>query len=233
MTKSKIKIDIVSDINCPWCYLGEARLQQALAQTSNQYEAEITFKPYELNPNAPQEGESKQEYFIRNYGAESLSRLDASSRHLAEAGQAEGVVFNFDKSDKIHNTFNGHRLIWLAAQYGVQVEVAKALFKANFTNGENVNDPAILIKIGQAHGIPTERLQDFFNSEEGKDEVKGLEHWAQQAGITGVPAFIINDKYLVSGAQPAETFLKVFQQVAPAFETIVTEGASCDVNGSC
>lgn len=233
MTKSKIKIDVVSDINCPWCFLGEARLQQALAQTKDQYETEVSFKPYELNPQAPQEGESKQDYFIRNYGAGALSRLNASSQQLAEAGKAEGVEFNFDKADKVHNTFNGHRLIWLAGQYNVQVAVAKALFEANFTHGENVNDPAVLIRIGAEHGIPVERLQSFFQTEEGKDEVKALEHWAQQAGISGVPAFIINDKYLVSGAQPAETFVRVFQQVAPTLEPIAGEGASCDVNGNC
>lgn len=233
MTKQKIKIDIVSDINCPWCYLGEARLQQALTQVSDQYEAELSFKPYELNPFAPAEGENKQEYFIRNYGAEALPRLNASSQQLVAAGQAEGVVFNFDQANTVHNTFNGHRLVWLAGQYGVQTAVAHALFVANFTHGENVNDPAVLIKIGEEHGIPAERLKSFFAGEEGKDEVKEMEQWAQQAGISGVPAFIINEKYLVSGAQPAETFLRVFQQVAPALEEMDADGASCDVNGIC
>lgn len=233
MTKIKIKIDVVSDINCPWCYLGEARLQQALTQANDQYESDISFKPYELNPLAPQEGESKQEYFIRNYGEQALARLESSSRHLMETGRAEGVFFNFSKSDKVHNTFNGHRLIWLAGHYGVQVAIAKALFEANFTNGANVNDLAVLISIGIQHGIPAERLQNFFRSDEGKAEVKALEQWAQQAGISGVPAFIINDKYLISGAQPAETLVRAFQQIHPAEHSMANNGVSCDVSGDC
>ncbi|PSR52736.1 DsbA family oxidoreductase [Adhaeribacter arboris] len=233
MAKSKIKIDIISDINCPWCYLGEARLQQALTQTNDQYVAEITFKPFELNPNAAPEGEDKQEYFIRHYGSEALPRLHASSKQLTEAGKAEGIVFNFEKADKVHNTFNGHRLIWLAGQYGVQVAVAKALFAANFTHGENVNDPAVLTLIGRQHGIPAEKLENFFATDEGKKEVKSLESWAQQVGISGVPAFIMNDQYLVSGAQPAETFLRVFEQIAPELKPISTDGPSCEVNGIC
>ena len=233
MSKQKIKVDIVSDINCPWCYLGEARLQKAIEETDGDYEFEVAFKPFELNPNAPQEGQNKEEYFIRNYGEEALPRLNASSQQLTEMGKAEGVTFNFDKSAVVHNTFNGHRLIWLAGQYGVQKQVAIALFEANFTEGKDMNDPEVLTEIGVASGIPAERLQNFFSSREGAEEVKQLELWAQQSGISGVPAFILNDKYLVSGAQPAETLKDVFKQVAPALEIIQTDGASCSVDGEC
>lgn len=233
MKKQKIKVDIVSDINCPWCYLGEHRFQQAVGEVADTYDFDITFTPYELSPNALQEGESKEEYFIRNYGPEALPRLNASSRQLSEAGKAEGVDFDFEKANRIHNTFNGHRLIWLAEQYGVQHAVAVALFLSNFTEGQNVNDPKLLTQIGVQNGIPAERLANFFSSDEGKEEVKALEQKAQQAGISGVPAFIFNDKFLVSGAQPAETFVKVFKQVtpAPALEEIKLEGASCGLNG--
>ncbi|KAA5543541.1 DsbA family oxidoreductase [Adhaeribacter rhizoryzae] len=233
MNKQNIKIDIVSDINCPWCYLGEARLAKAINQTQDKYNFEVQFKPYELNPFAPQEGENKKDYFIRNYGSESLSRLDESSRHLKEAGQTEDIIFDFEKSTTVHNTFNGHRLIWLAGKYDVQVPVAKALFRANFTNGENVNDPAVLTQIGLEHNIPAEVLNDFFAGEEGKAEVKALEQQAQQSGISGVPAFIINDRYLISGAQPTETFVNVLQQIAPVYGKIVADGATCEVGENC
>lgn len=231
MEKQEFKIDIISDINCPWCYLGEARFQKAQSETAAKYAFEVTFKPYELNPNAPQAGEDKQEYFIRNYGADSLPRLNAGSKQLQESGKEEGVIFNFDKSNTIYNTFNGHRLIWLAGEYKVQVEVAKALFKANFTDGENVNDPAVLTRIGIEQGIPAARLENFFEGEEGKSEVKNMEVQARQAGISGVPAFIINDRYLISGAQPAETFVNIFQQIAPVYQTIASDGNSCAVDG--
>jgi predicted DsbA family dithiol-disulfide isomerase len=233
MNKQKIKIDIVSDINCPWCYLGEARLQKAINQTQDKYDFEVQFKPYELNPFAAQEGEDKEEYFIRNYGREGLNRLTESSRRLVDAGQAEGIIFDFEKANAVHNTFNGHRLIWLAGKYGVQAPVAKALFLANFTNGENVDDPAVLTRIAQENGIPAEKLDGFFAGEEGKDEVKALEQQAQQAGISGVPAFIINERYLVSGAQPTATLVDVLQQIAPVYDNIIPDGATCEVGGDC
>ncbi len=233
MSKQKIKIDIVTDINCPWCYLGEERLKKAINASGEQYNFEIAIKPFELSPNAPQEGEDKITYFKRNYGADALDRIEAGNKHLTELGHAEGIVFNFDKSPVIHNTFNAHRLVWLAGQYGVQQAVVNALYKSNFTDASNVNDFALLEEIGIANGIPAERLKGFFASEEGKQEVKAMEQQAQRNGINGVPAFIFNDKYLVTGAQPTETLTQVFNQIAPAFEKIELNGNSCDVDGNC
>lgn len=234
MNKQKIKINIVSDINCPWCYLGDQRLQKAMADTADQYEFELYFKPFELSPQAPVEGENKDVYMLRNYGKDALPRLNESSKQLAAMGKAEGITFNFEKSSVIHNTFNGHRLIWLAGQYGAEEKIARALFKSNFTDGENINDPELLRQIGIDNGIPAERLENFFSSEEGKEEVRQMERQAQQSGISGVPAFIFNDKYLVSGAQPAETLKNVFSQLAPQYETIQAEdGNSCEPGGNC
>jgi predicted DsbA family dithiol-disulfide isomerase len=233
MTKQKIKVDIVTDINCPWCYIGEHRFNQAVAELKETHEFEISIKPYELSPDAPAEGESKRDYFLRNYGPDGISRMASSSQHLAEMGQNEGIVFDFEKATRIHNTFNAHRLIWLAGQYGVQQEVTQTLYRSNFTEGQNVNDLELLLRIGTTHGIPAERLQAFFESEKGKAEVRQLEHQSQQAGIRGVPAFILNDQYLVSGAQPADTFKQVFAQIAPAYEKITADGTSCEVGGDC
>lgn len=233
MNRQKIKIDIVSDINCPWCYLGDARLKKAMEESGEKYEFDIRFKPFELSPNAAPEGQDKQEYFIQNYGKDALQRMDASTSHLAELGRTEGVTFNFDKSSVVHNTFNGHRLIWLAEKHGVQEQVADALFEANFTHGRNMNDIAVLTEIGTANGIPAERLESFFSSEEGKKEVREEEQWAQAAGVRGVPAFIFNDKYMVSGAQPASALKEFFGRVAPAFEEIKTQGDSCSIDGQC
>lgn len=233
MTKQKIKIDIFSDINCPWCYVGERRLNKALQQAGDQYEAEISFKAYELNPNIPQDGLARLDYFKGNYGEQIVSQLPAMDQRMTQAGAEEGIKFNFSDSMPVNNTFNGHRLIWLAGQYGVQHEVASALFKAYFTDNRPMNDTAVLKEIGIAQGIPAERLDNFFQSEEGKKEVREMEAFAQSAGITGVPAFVINDQYLVSGAQPAETFLNVFKQVAPAIQKLDLEGNSCEVGGVC
>lgn len=236
MSKQKIKIDIVSDINCPWCYVGEQRLKKAIATTEGNYEFDINFKPFELNASIPQEGVDRLEYFKNSYGPSILSQLDAMNQRMTDAGTEEGIQFNFDRTKTVNNTFNGHRLIWLAGQHGVQEKVANALFYSYFTEGNNMNDIALLKEIGLANGIPAAKLEGFFEGEEGTKEVRELEHWAQAAGITGVPAFIINDKYLISGAQPAATFLNVFSEVAPkapAFEEIATEGDSCGIDGNC
>jgi predicted DsbA family dithiol-disulfide isomerase len=234
MNKPKIKIDIVTDINCPWCYLGDQRLQKAMEQAADTHTFELQVKPFELSPHAPAKGESKEAYFLKNYGEAAMSRLKASSDQLAQMGQAEGVTFNWDKATTVHNTFNSHRLIWLAATYGVQEALTRALYKANFTEGKNINDPALLTEIGQAHGIPASRLEGFFESEEGRQEVRQLEAWAQQAGIRGVPAFIFNDQYLISGAQAPETFLEVFSQLAPALQALAgASGERCDIDGNC
>ncbi|RDV14568.1 DsbA family oxidoreductase [Pontibacter diazotrophicus] len=236
MTKQKIKIDIVSDVNCPWCYVGEQRLNKAIKEANKDYEFDISFKPFELNANIPQEGVDRLEYFKNAYGPSIVSQIDAMNQRLQDAGAPEGIEFNFEKLTTVNNTFNGHRLIWLAGECGVQEEVAHALFYSYFTEGKNMNDTAALKEIGIANGIPAERLEGFFEREEGKNEVREMEQWAQASGITGVPAFIINDKYLVSGAQPAETFHQVFSQIAPQtpkFEEITAEGQSCGIDGDC
>jgi predicted DsbA family dithiol-disulfide isomerase len=233
MSKQKIKIDIFSDINCPWCYVGERRLNTALEQVKDQYEADISFKAFELNPNIPQEGMSRLEYFKGNYGEQILSQVPMMDERMTEAGEEAGIAFNFGQEMTVNNTFNGHRLIWLAGKHGVQVEVANALFKSYFTQGDNMNDTAHLTQLGIANGIPAEQLEGFFESDAGKAEVREMEQFAQAAGITGVPAFIINDKYLVSGAQPPEAFLNVFRQVAPTIQKLDIEGDSCSVGGIC
>jgi len=233
MSAQKIKIDIVSDINCPWCYVGEKRLNNAIATAKGNYNLEINFKPFELNAGIAPEGMDKKEYFKMNYGPQILSQLDAMNQRLSDVGKEAGIELNFDKSEKINNTFNGHRLIWLAGNYGVQQQVAEALFYSYFTEGGNMNDTTLLKEIGVANGIPADKLENFFESEEGKQEVREMEQWAQAAGIKGVPAFIINDTYLISGAQPEEVFHQVFEQVAPTLQTIATDGESCDVNGNC
>ncbi|MER2996715.1 DsbA family oxidoreductase [Pontibacter populi] len=233
MSKQKIKIDIVSDINCPWCYVGEQRLNSALATAKEKYDFDVSFKPFELNAAIAPEGMDKVEYFKMNYGPQIVSQIGAMNQRLTDTGKEVGIEFNFDKQPRINNTFNGHRLIWLAGECGVQEKVANALFYSYFTEGKNMNDTTLLEKIGIENGIPAEKLENFFESEEGKQEVREMEQWAQASGITGVPAFIINDQYLVSGAQPTEVFHQVFDQVAPTLQQINTDGESCSIDGTC
>lgn len=228
MSNTKIEVDIISDINCPWCYLGEKYFHDAVKATGGQYEFKVSLKPFELNPEASAEGEEKEKYFIRNYGTEGLDKMADSNNLITAAGKEVGLEYNFDKLTKIHNTFNGHRLIWLAGKYGVQEQVAEALYFQNFTLGTNVNDVDLLKKIGIDNNIPADKLNAFFESEEGKMEVKKMERDAQEAGVRGVPAFILNKKYLLSGAQPSEAFLKAFEQIAPKLEEIKSDHSDSD-----
>lgn len=237
MSKAKIEVDIISDINCPWCYLGEKYFHDAVSATDGLYDFKITLKPFELNPQAPASGEAKETYFLRNYGPDGLEKMADSNSRITAAGKDVGLNFNFDKLTKVHNTFNGHRLIWLAGKYGVQEPVAEALYVKNFELGENVNDLDLLTQIGIDSGIPAGKLDGFFEGEEGKEEVKKMERDAQQAGVRGVPAFVLNKKYLLSGAQPVEAFLSAFEQIAPKLEEIKSgdsdSESSCGIDGNC
>jgi predicted DsbA family dithiol-disulfide isomerase len=233
MTKQKIKVDIVSDINCPWCYIGESRLKKAIAAVEGKYEFEVNFKAFELNSSIPEHGMTREEYFRKNYGESILPKLGEMDKQMKENGEAEGITFNFTPDMTVNNTYNGHRLIWLAGECGVQENVANALFKSYFTDGKNMNDTAVLTKIGIDNGIPAEKLLGFFEGDEGRKEVREMESFAQTAGITGVPSFIINDQFLVRGAQPADAFLNVFEQVAPTLQEIKSDGGSCGIDGCC
>ncbi|HXS38258.1 MAG TPA: DsbA family oxidoreductase [Flavipsychrobacter sp.] len=231
MEKNKIKVAVVADVVCPWCYLGEARLQQAISEVKDQYDVEVELMPFELNPDTPEKGENHKEYLAKKFG--SSSRVDSAHAQMTSLGKIEGVEYNFDKVKVTSNTFKAHRLIWLAKQYDVQEQVANDLYKSYFTDGKDVNDTEVLKSIAVANGIRQEKIAPFFESNEGAAEVRQMEEDAHSAGITGVPAFIINNKYLVSGAQPVEVFKEVFEKVAPSAPVeIKADGNVCD-DDSC
>ena len=229
--KKLIKIDIISDVVCPWCYVGEHRLQQALDKKQPEFAAAIHFYPFELNPDMPEEGVNHLEYLADKFG--SKSRVHAVHHQLETLAQSEGLPLNFDLIQKSPNTFKAHRLIWLAAQYKVQRQVAVALYLAYFAEGKNVGDENELIHIGTIAGIPQEKLTAFFSGTEGEKEVHNMEKEIYQSGISSVPAFIIDDKYLVRGAQPVETFCEALEKAAAdGLEINAVAGESCDEN-SC
>jgi|SRR6185437_783618 len=231
MEKNKIKVTVVADVVCPWCYMGEARLKNAIEEVKDKYDVEIDLMPFELNPDTPDKGENHKEYLAKKFG--SSSRVDAAHAQMTQLGKEEGIEYNFDKVGVTSNTFKAHRLIWLAKQYGVQEQVANDLYKSYFTDGKDVNDIEILKSVAITNGIPKEKIETFFAGDEGAAEVRQMEEEAHLAGITGVPAFIINNKYLVSGAQPAEVFKEVFEKVAPsALVEIKANGNVCD-DDSC
>ena len=226
MNKTKIKVDIIADVVCPWCYLGEFRFKKAAEELKDKFEFQISLKPFELDPNTPVQGKDLRSYLQSRFGSEEA--VEESFDHITGIAADEGLHYDFNKIKTIPNTFKAHRLIWFAGRYGKSIEVADALYKAYFLDGKNVNDTNLLAEIISKFDIREEDVARFFQEAEGTQEVKELEIQARQNGILSVPAFIINNKYLISGAQSTETFKRVIEKIA-AEETLISQAAeSCD-----
>ena len=211
-----LKIDFVSDVSCPWCAVGLASLEQALAQVASDVSATITFQPFELNPHMVPEGEDTTEHLAKKYG--STPEQAASIRETIRARGAElGFTFNLDKRSRIYNTFNAHRLLHWAHQdgpAGAQVALKKAYLKAYFTDGENPSDRAVLVRIAGEVGLDVARAQEILDSDEYADDVRAQEQFYLRNGINSVPAVVINGQHLISGGQPPEVFANALQRIA-------------------
>ncbi|AUG79038.1 hypothetical protein CFP65_4284 [Kitasatospora sp. MMS16-BH015] len=227
-----MKVEIYSDIACPWCYIGKRRFEQALDRFDGKDGVEVVYRPYQLVPDAPAEASPHRAWLAERYGPQSVA-MDA---RVAELGAAEGIRYDFDAA--LHaNTFLGHRLLHLAeTEYGpaVQVALKEALLKAHFTDGVDIGDRAALTEIAVATGLDGERVAGYLAGEEGTAEVRAQLEEGRQLGISAVPTFVFEGKWAVQGGQEAETFLRVLTQVAA--ETATTEspehGESC-TDGSC
>ena len=211
-----LKIDFVSDVSCPWCAVGLASLEQALAQVADDVRATITFQPFELNPQMVSEGEDTTEHLAKKYG--STPEQAASIRETIRARGAElGFTFNLDKRSRIYNTFNAHRLLhWahLEGHAGAQVALKKAYLKAYFTDGENPSDSKVLVRIAGEVGLDVARAQAILDGDEFANDVRAQEQFYLRNGINSVPAVVINGQHLISGGQPPEVFANALKQIA-------------------
>lgn len=206
-------IEIVSDVVCPWCFIGKRRLAKALKLMGNP-SVEIRWKPFQLNPEAPPEGFDRQAYRTRKFGSAAYSRqLEA---RVAAAGEGEGILFQFDRIAKTPNTLPAHRLIWLAGQDGGQDALVESLFQAYFLNGEDIGDPSVLKQRAAESGLKPERIAQVLDGSLGAAEVAAEEDRGRLYGIEGVPAFIINGALVISGAQPPETMAAAFGRFVTA-----------------
>lgn len=206
-----LRIDIVSDVVCPWCVVGYRQLAEALKQTNTEYE--IHWHPFELNPNMPSEGQNFREHIAEKYGS-TKQESDASRVRMTEAGSEVGFEFNFSDDMRMHNTFNLHQLLHWAHQQGRMHELKQALFTAHFTNGRNISDHSVLADIASETGLDRSEALAVLEDQRFAKEVRAAEqHWQQQ-GIQSVPAVIFNERHLVSGAQGVENFTSILQQLA-------------------
>jgi predicted DsbA family dithiol-disulfide isomerase len=208
----RLSVDVISDVICPWCYIGKKRLERAIASFTGQSEVRVRWLPYQLNPTMPTEGISRKEYRIRKFGSwERSQELDAK---LVAVGETEGIHFAFDRIERTPNTVNAHRLIRLADQKGCQDPIVEALFVAYFTEGRDISNRQTLIDVVAQAGLERQRTEAILNSNEGMDEFKEAEELSRQHRIGGVPFFIIHNEITLSGAQQPDVFLTAFKQAS-------------------
>ena len=200
-----MQLDIFSDTICPWCYLGKRRLARALAARP-QPKLVIRWRAFQLNPGMPPEGMERDRYIeVKFGGPERATRIyDA----VKAVGAGEGIDFHFERIRRTPNTLASHRLLRKAARHGLQGVALDALFDAYFIRGLDIGDPAVLAEIGAGVGIPD--MAGFLANGEGIEEVKGEDGLARRQGINGVPCFIFNGRFLLSGAQEPESFFQLF-----------------------
>lgn len=206
-----MKIDFVSDVACPWCAVGLAALEQALARIGPALQPSLNFQPFELNPGMPAEGEDALEHLARKYGA-SAEQLAQGRRALVERGAALG--FTFGTRSRVWNTFDAHRLMHWAGLQGRARELKHALLRAYHTLGENPGDPAVLMRCAQEAGLDESGARAVVESDRYADDVRRAEAHFQELGIQAVPSVIIDDRHLIQGGQPVEVFEQALRRLA-------------------
>jgi len=205
-----LAFDVISDVICPWCYIGKRRLEKAISAVNGQHDVQVHWHPFQLNPTMPKEGISRKEYRIGKFGSwERSLELDAK---VIAVGESEGILFAFDKTERTPNTVDAHRLIWLADQHGCQDAIVEGLFRAYFSEGRDIGDQQTLIDVAAEVGLDRQFAEEMLNSEAGLDVIAQAGERSQRHQVDGVPFFIINNAITLSGAQAPETFLDAFKQ---------------------
>jgi len=207
-----VKIDIVSDVSCPWCIIGYTSLSLALNKLMPQISAQIAWHPFELNPAMPVEGQKLAEHLHEKYGS-TRADIEQARNMIAARGAALGFQFNFKQDGRIYNTFNAHRLLYWSRQFDKQTELKLALFKLYFTEAGNPGNSAQLIQAVAKVGLPTDEAQKILATDQFVQEVREEEARYQAMGINAVPTFIINDKYKFIGGQPVDEFVATLGKI--------------------
>ncbi|MFT6559588.1 DsbA family oxidoreductase [Sneathiella sp.] len=214
-----MKIDIVSDTVCPWCLIGKRKLEAALAERPD-LDVEITWHPFQLHPDMPKEGADRTEFITQKFG--SIERAKELYENVRQAGAAVGLDFQFGKVKRSPNTLNSHRLIRWAETAGLQNEVVEILFRKFFMEGADLGDDQVLIDAASEAGMDVEIVKNLLESDADVELVSQEDARAREMGISGVPFFIFDNKYALSGAQDPATFIQVIEQI----ETEANEATS-------
>ncbi|GAA4379855.1 DsbA family oxidoreductase [Paeniglutamicibacter cryotolerans] len=212
MSETRLNIDIWSDIACPWCYIGKRRFETALNALPFAEKVDVTWHSYQLDPTLPENyAGSELDYLTKAKGMDP-AQLQQMLGHVTEQAAAVGLRYDFDGL-KVANSFNAHRLLHLAKAHGKGEQVKEALLAAHFVKGLNTGDAATLTEIGVAAGLPGDEVEAVLSSDQYADAVRADIEQARAMGISGVPFFVLEGKYGISGAQPVEVFEQAMTQV--------------------
>jgi len=216
-----MRIDIISDTICPWCYVGKRRFERALAALPAGTEVTVAWWPFQLNPQMPPEGKERAEYLVERFGSPEHAR--EVFRPIEAAGRAEGIPFAFERIGRTPNTMASHRLIAYAGERGLQNEAVEALFRRYFEGGEDIGQIDVLVAAAGEAGLDEAAARAFLESDDGHSEIEAGDVAARKLGINGVPCFIVNGRYALSGTQEPEVFKRVFDLAANEAETAPAE----------
>ena len=229
MNKEVITVDVVSDVACPWCYVGKRNLEAAL-KSWNGAPVEIQWHPFQLDPSIPEEGLDGHVYLANKFG--SSERIKGMTDRLTQIGKNAGIDFDFEAEWLAVNTLPMHLLLHAAQSEGFQTQLKERFFKAYFEDRLPMNDDSVLEGIMAEFDWSADKVAEVLNDDDLAYAVKNEISYYQQKGVSGVPFFIINNKYGINGAQPSDVFLEVFETVSQPTEII--SGDSCDPEtGEC
>lgn len=223
-----LTVDVISDVICPWCFIGKRRLEQSLLALKGRHDVQVRWHPFQLNPSMPREGMDRRAYRSAKFG--SWERSEALDGQVTAAGEAEGIVFAFNKIERTPNTIDAHRLIALAGDRGVQDAVVEAFFRGYFTEGRDLGDRDSLLDLAVRAGLDGSRAESMLDGDEGLESLRAAEESSRRLGVQGVPFFVINGQVSLSGAQGPQAFLDAFDKAsvgAPA-----GEGGVCTVDAA-
>ena len=204
-------VEIYSDMVCPWCFIGKRRWEKAIETAGYANQVQVTWRPFQLNPTMPKSGMDRRTYLEAKFGG-AEARWEIEER-LAKAGVADGIMFAFDRIARTPNTFEAHRLMWFAQQHKKQDDLAEGLFHAYFSEGRNIGDGQTLVDIAAEIGLDRDATRQFLASDQGIEVVQEEETAGHRLGIRGVPYFVLNGTYAISGAQSPDIFVSALQKV--------------------
>ncbi len=236
---TKMKVEIWSDVMCPFCYIGKRKFESALSQFEHKEKIEIVWHSFQLAPDLKTQPNKNIHQFLAEHQGISVEQAKEMNDQVTQMAKQVGLVYNFDKSI-VANSFNAHRFTHFAKQYGKQNEVEELLFRSYFTDGKNIDDYATLIQLGEEAGLDTAALKTALENGSYADEVQKDIYEAHQVGVRGVPFFVFNRKFMVSGAQESNAFLETLRKSFaewnkenPEAKLEVTEGKICTPDKEC